>query len=88
MSAGDGDPDSVSPDVVVDARGKRCPVPVIELARRIGDVGVGGVVELWADDPAAGPDVRAWCRMRDQQLVAEHPSPDGRGSSYLVRRTS
>jgi TusA-related sulfurtransferase len=71
--------------IVVDALGRRCPLPVIELARRIGDVAAGGLLELWADDPAAAADVAAWCRMRGQELVATRGLPGG-GSAYLVRR--
>ena len=47
----------------------KCPKPIIELARRIDEVEPGELVELWSDDPAAGPDLAAWCRMRGQQLV-------------------
>jgi TusA-related sulfurtransferase len=59
----------------------RCPRPIIELARRIGDVGPGEVVELLADDPAAAPDLAAWCRMRGQQLLVSEPP------RFLVRRS-
>ncbi|WP_416210144.1 sulfurtransferase TusA family protein, partial [Frankia sp. Cr1] len=48
----------------MDARGRRCPLPIIELARRIRDIDVGADLQLWADDPAAAHDVPAWCRMR------------------------
>ncbi|MGI8459558.1 MAG: sulfurtransferase TusA family protein [Propionibacteriaceae bacterium] len=68
MSAPDPDP-----GLTVDCRGMRCPRPIIEIARRIGDVPVGGVIELLADDPAAAPDLAAWCRMRGQQLVVAAP---------------
>ena len=57
----------------LDCRGMRCPQPIIELARRIGDVEEGALVELLADDPAAGPDLAAWCRMRGQDLVLSQP---------------
>ena len=67
-------------ELVVDATGQRCPLPVIELARRIGEVPVGGVVRLLADDPAAGPDVAAWCRLRGHELLGAE------GTGYLVRR--
>lgn len=73
-----------SPAVVVDARGRRCPIPIIELARRIGDVDVGEIIELLADDPAAAADVAAWCRMRGHDLLTAAPGA-GPGS-YLVRR--
>ena len=55
--------------LTLDCTGQKCPQPIIALARRIGDVAVGAVVELVADDPAAAPDVSAWCRMRRQELV-------------------
>lgn len=53
----------------LDCLGMRCPRPIIELARRIGDVQPGELVELLADDPAAAPDLAAWCRMRGQVLL-------------------
>jgi cysteine desulfurase len=73
------------PDLVVDAVGKRCPLPVIDLARRIGEVPVGGVVAVLSDDPAAATDVPAWCRMRNHEFVGERAH--GEVSAYLVRRT-
>jgi TusA-related sulfurtransferase len=58
------------PVTVVDARGLRCPLPVIRLARAAKDLPAGALVELWATDPAARADVPAWCRMRGHELVA------------------
>ena len=55
--------------MVLDCRGKRCPLPVIELARRIADVEIGSVLRVLADDPAAAVDIPAWCRMRGQEFV-------------------
>jgi cysteine desulfurase len=75
---------SAEPDLVVDAVGRRCPLPVIELAQRIADVAVGGLVALLSDDPAAAADVPAWCRMRGQEYVGEQPR--GEATAYLVRR--
>lgn len=57
--------------LVLDCRGMRCPLPVIELARRIDEVAVGEVVEVWATDPAARPDIAAWCRLRGQTYLGE-----------------
>ena len=66
----------------VDCQGMKCPQPIIEIARRISEVSVGAIVELLADDPAAGPDLAAWCRMRKQKLIASDPP------RFLVRRES
>ncbi|TQS44633.1 sulfurtransferase TusA family protein [Cryptosporangium phraense] len=61
----------------------RCPLPVIELARRIADVPAGGVVRVLADDPAARVDIPAWCRMRHHDFAG---SPDV--GVYDVRRNA
>jgi tRNA 2-thiouridine synthesizing protein A len=76
--------DGVSPSIglSLDCRGMKCPRPIIEMARHIGEVRIGALVELFADDPAAGPDLAAWCRMRGQTLIAAD-SP-----RFLVRRDS
>ncbi|MET7684436.1 aminotransferase class V-fold PLP-dependent enzyme [Streptomyces sp. NPDC005423] len=72
--------------LVVDALGKRCPIPVIELAKVIGNVPVGGTVRVLSDDAAARLDIPAWCEMRGQEYVGEEPAD--RGAAYLVRRLS
>ncbi|MFE5888802.1 cysteine desulfurase/sulfurtransferase TusA family protein [Streptomyces sp. NPDC056462] len=70
--------------LVVDALGKLCPLPVIELAKVIGEVPVGGTVRVLADDEAARLDIPAWCEMRGQEYVGEEPAE--RGTAYTVRR--
>ncbi|CAL9596651.1 Cysteine desulfurase IscS [Streptomyces sp. enrichment culture] len=70
--------------LVVDALGKLCPVPVIELAKVIGDVPVGGTVRVLADDEAARLDIPAWCAMRGQEYVGEER--EERGTAYVIRR--
>ncbi|MEV0224259.1 aminotransferase class V-fold PLP-dependent enzyme [Streptomyces sp. NPDC050704] len=70
--------------LVVDALGRRCPIPVIELAKVIGDVPVGGTIRVLSDDEAARLDIPAWCEMRGQEYAGEEPAE--RGTAYLVRR--
>ncbi|MFF4225293.1 cysteine desulfurase/sulfurtransferase TusA family protein [Streptomyces abikoensis] len=71
-------------EVVLDSLGKRCPIPVIELAKVIGDVPVGGLVTVLSDDEAARLDIPAWCEMRSQEYLGERPAE--RGVAYTVRR--
>ena len=78
---------SEPPDLELDCRGLRCPLPVIRLATNIADVPVGGVVAVAADDPATRVDVPAWCRMRGQEYLGEHVADDGT-PVYRVRRSS
>ena len=71
----------------LDCRGMLCPRPIIELGRRVGEVAVGELIAVTAEDPAARYDVPAWCRMRGQEYVGEEPAPDG-VARYVVRRLS
>ena len=64
---------TADPVLTLDCLGWKCPRPVIELGRRIGQVEVGAAVEVLADDPAAGPDLSAWCRMRGHELLTAEP---------------
>lgn len=71
--------------LVIDCRGRRCPLPILDLARHIGEVQVGDVITVEADDPAARPDIAAWCRMRGHKYAGESTADDGT-PTYRVRR--
>jgi len=73
--------------LVIDCTGMRCPMPVIELTRRLTDVAVDQLIGVVADDPAAKSDVPAWCRLRGQKYVGVRRQGGAR-RLYLVRRTS
>ena len=68
--------------IVLDCLGQRCPLPVIALAKKIRTVEVGEVIRVLADDPAAANDIRAWCRMKEQEFLNED------GTALDVRRLS
>ncbi|MFJ3630507.1 cysteine desulfurase/sulfurtransferase TusA family protein [Streptomyces sp. NPDC090112] len=74
----------VAESVEVDALGLRCPQPVIELARAIGSVPVGGTVTVLSDDEVARLDIPAWCAMRGHTYLGESPRPPG--TAYTIRR--
>ena len=69
--------------ITLDCLGQKCPLPVIALARQIGNVGIGDRVRVLADDPAAANDIPAWCRMKDQEYLG---SPET--NAFDVRRVS
>jgi tRNA 2-thiouridine synthesizing protein A len=71
--------------IEVDCRGLVCPAPIIELARRIGDVAPGELLGVVASDAAARVDVAAWCRMTGHEYVGEDAADDG-VPRYVVRR--
>ena len=75
------------PSLTLDCRSMRCPLPVIELGRRIGDVPAGAIVGVVADDPAAATDVPAWCRLRGHEYLGVG-EPEQDAPVYLVRRVA
>jgi tRNA 2-thiouridine synthesizing protein A len=80
QSAAAGEPSGAAVALSLDCLGARCPTPIVQLARRIEEIEPGQLIEVLADDPAAGPDIAAWCRMRGHELVQTDPP------RHLVRR--
>jgi len=86
-AAGPAGPDAL----VLDTLGRRCPIPVIELAKHLDEAPVGGLIAVLSDDEAARLDIPAWCEMRAQQYAGEAPASSygaPTGTAYLVRRLS
>lgn len=79
-------PGPLVPGTVVDARGLRCPLPVIRLAAAAKGLPAGTELTVLSTDPAAKLDVPAWCRMRGHEHVstAEHTG-DWTGWAVTVR---
>jgi tRNA 2-thiouridine synthesizing protein A len=74
------------PALTLNALGKKCPIPIIMLADRIGEVAVGQSIEVLADDPAAKTDLPAWCALKSQEFLRSDRL-DVPGWSFLVRRS-
>lgn len=72
------------PLVTIDALGRKCPIPIILLAQRIGEVPIGSIIAVLADDPAAETDVPAWCMMKSHDHVLTQPLE--RGWAIMIRR--
>lgn len=68
---------------MIDARGLRCPLPVIRLAARARELPAGTELVVLSTDPAARPDIAAWCRMRGHELLRQEP--EGDAIRHLVR---
>ena len=74
------------PALRIDALGKKCPLPIIMLAQRIGEVPIGYVVEVLADDPATKTDVPAWCGLKSHEFVGARELMPA-GWAFFVRRS-
>lgn len=56
-------------DATLDARGLMCPMPIVQLAKKVKELKSGQVLELLADDIGAKEDVPAWCSRTGHQLL-------------------
>jgi TusA-related sulfurtransferase len=54
---------------IVDTRGSFCPGPLTELFKAYRLAKQGDVLEVWATDPAAKPDIQAWTSRTGNQLL-------------------
>ena len=60
--------------MLVDARGRPCPWPIVALARAVRESPDGARLHLLATDPAVEADVAAWAEATGHALlsVSEH----------------
>ena len=77
---------SLSDDILVDARGHRCPTPTLRLQRALRQAKAGQRVRLLADDPLARIDVPHFLQDHGARLI-ESSAEDG-VLSFLVEAAS
>ena len=58
-------------DKTLDARGLTCPLPILKAKKAIGELPVGGTLEVLATDPGAREDFQAFCRTTGHALIEE-----------------
>lgn len=71
-------------DLVVDARGHRCPVPTLRLRKAMAAAAAGARVRLLADDPMAKIDVPHFASQAGFEMVDQ--TQDGSTLSFLLRK--
>ena len=74
----------MEPDIVVDARGKSCPMPVVMARKGIQSLSAGQVMALEATDPGSCRDIPAWARDMGHELLATDEA--GGAYRYLIRK--
>ena len=59
----------ITPDKTLDARGLKCPMPVVKTSQEIKTTAVGGVLLVIATDPGSMADIQAWAKSTGNELV-------------------
>jgi tRNA 2-thiouridine synthesizing protein A len=55
---------------VLDAKGLMCPMPIVQLAKKMKTMKVGDELDLIASDVGSKADVPAWCQRTGNELVS------------------
>jgi tRNA 2-thiouridine synthesizing protein A len=71
---------------ILDAKGLKCPLPVLRARKAMKDVPQGELLQVLATDPGAVKDFAHFCETTGHQLVES--SQDGDVYSFLIRRVA
>ena len=71
-------------DLVLDARGLNCPLPILKTKKTLNDVPLGGQLEILATDPGAVKDFEAFCRQTGHELLSS--TQDGNVYKFVIKR--
>lgn len=83
MTVATEDLKALKSDLVVDARATSCPGPILAAKKAIGQIPVGGVMEVLASDTGTLKDLPAWCKKMGHDFLG---SFEEAGSIHLFLR--
>lgn len=73
-------------EVVLDAKGLKCPLPVLRARKALRDVPPGGLLRVLATDPGSIADFQAYCDASENELTEWRD--DAGVYEFLIRRAS
>lgn len=73
-----------TPERTLDAKGLKCPMPVVKTSKEIKEVSIGGVLEVLATDPGSMADITAWTKSTGNELLKAEKE-DGTFKFYIRR---
>lgn len=73
-------------DMVLDAKGLNCPLPILKAKKALKDLPSGGTLEVLTTDPGSVVDFAAFCRTTGNEIVEQ--SQDGNVYRYVIKHTA
>lgn len=67
----------------LDARGLRCPLPLLKMRQALRQLPAGGLLRVQSDDRASADDIPRWLAGSEHQLLEQQA--DGDEFSFLIR---
>ena len=72
-------------DATLDARGLKCPLPILKARKALNDVAPNGQLVVLTTDPGSVADFEAFCRATGHELI-ERTSGAGE-HRFVIRRS-
>nr|MDO8081307.1 sulfurtransferase TusA family protein [Candidatus Freyarchaeota archaeon] len=69
---------------VLDARGLKCPLPIVKTKKEIDEMNSGEVLKVLATDPGSKGDFASWCKKTGNKLLEAFES-DG-VFTYIIKK--
>jgi tRNA 2-thiouridine synthesizing protein A len=71
MTLTDTNPEGTAKLTTLDARGLKCPMPIVKTAQAIKTITAGEMLEVLTTDPGAVADFAAWSRSTGNSIVEQ-----------------
>ncbi|HZP93489.1 MAG TPA: sulfurtransferase TusA family protein [Burkholderiales bacterium] len=71
-------------DMVLDAKGMNCPLPILKTKKALQGIQTGGLLEVLATDPGSVADFKAFCRQTGNELVES--TQEGNVYKFVIKR--
>ena len=72
-------------DLVLDAKGLNCPLPILKAKKALKSMAGGNTLEIVSTDPGSVADFAAFCRTTGNELMEQNEA-DGI-YTYLIRKS-
>jgi TusA-related sulfurtransferase len=79
----------IQANVKLDTLGYFCPMPIIMTSKKIKELSLGQVLEVWSDDEGIKQDMPAWCQQTGHEMVGleEEQAQSKRIYKAFVKKT-
>ncbi len=71
-------------DVELDARGLRCPMPLLKVSKAIKDMTPGQIIKVTCTDPGSMSDFKGWTSKTGNPLI--EAKEEGGLYTYVIRK--
>ncbi len=73
-------------DALLDAKGLKCPLPILKARKALKSISAGSTLRVLTTDPGSVADFAAFCRATGNELLESND--EGQSFNFLIRRGS